>query len=130
MVDFQCQRLNNRPTCGGDHSLLAEISWWVCMAILLLGLVLTYAWFNNQIVDMNMKVEQLKAKNDRLRASIVELRARQAALLSPESVAARAQGLGLVTADQENVHLLQAHYTEVPSDAVVAAVPPRETLHE
>jgi hypothetical protein len=110
---------------------VAEICWWVCIFSLLLGLVLTYAWFNNQVVSMNVEVELLKAKNDKLRASIVELRARQAAILSPENVEARATALGLVPADQEEVQQLQARYTEVPSDAVVAdAAVARRTIHE
>ena len=131
MVDFQCQRLRNRPSCGGDRSLLAEICWWVCMASLLLGLVLTYAWFNNQVVSMNVQVEQLKAQNDNLRASIVDLRARQAAILSPENIASRAHTLGLVPADEKEVQQLEARYIEVPSDAVVAdAAVARRTIHE
>src|SRR4030042_4785878 len=120
MVDFQCQRLKNRPSCGEDRSLLADICGWRSMACLLLGLVLTYAWFGNQVVSINVEVEQLKARNEVLRASIVELRAKQATLLSPDHVAAHAASLGLVPADQAEVQQLQARYIELPSDAVVA----------
>jgi len=110
---------------------MSEITWWCCFGCLLLGLVLAYAWFHNQIIDVNYQVEKLQSENARLRETNTELRAEQAALMAPERIDQLARKLGLVTPDEGQVRILHAQYLQVPSEAVVAeAVYPRKPLHE
>jgi hypothetical protein len=131
MVDFQCQQLRNRPTCSQDSSTLGDICWWCCMVSLLIGLVLAYAWFNNQVIDVSYQIEKLKNENVTLRESNADLRAQQAILMSPERISHQANVLGLVSPDRKEVRILQAGYVVMPSDAVVAAAgPARKPLHE
>ncbi|HXK59413.1 MAG TPA: septum formation initiator family protein [Acidobacteriota bacterium] len=120
MVDFQCQQLRNRPICNERRSPLTEITWWCCLTCLLLGLVLAYAWFHNQIMDVNYQIEKLQNENARLREANVELRAEQARLMTPERIDQQARRLGLVTPDQGQVMILHARYIEVPNKAMVA----------
>jgi hypothetical protein len=131
MVDFQCQQLRNRPTGSQDASTLGDICWWCCMVSLVIGLILAYAWFNNQVIDVSYQIEKLKNENVKLRESTAELRAEQAVLMSPERISHQAVAMGLVSPDRKEVRILQAGYVEMPSDAMVAiSDPARKPLHE
>jgi len=131
MVDYQCQLLRNRPTCSEQRSPLTEITWWCCLSCLLLGLVLSYAWFHNQIINVNYQIEKIQNDNARLRESNAALRAEQAGLMAPERIDQQARKLGLVSPDEGKVKILHARYIQVPNEGVVAeAVYARKPLHE
>lgn len=131
MVDYQYQQLRNRPTCSEHKSPLTEIAWWCCLGCLLLALILSYAWFHNQALDVNRQIQKLQSDNSRLRESNAALRAEQATLMAPERIDQEARKLGLVTPDDGQVKVLHANFIQEPSDAVVAeAVYARKPLHE
>ena len=107
MMDFQFQRLNNRPLSGGYVSDW-EIARWICVGAFFLALILTYAWLHTEILNIHYLQEQFKKENSQLRETNAALRVESSVLTNPDKIDRRARQLGLISASNPRVRILES----------------------
>ncbi len=128
MIDLHRQKLANRPPRGSMRSTSAKVAGWIAVGALYLGLTLVYAWNHWQLLDLQYRVQELRGANSELRETKDALRAEWETRTRPGKIAAAAREMGLVSANQADVTVIQA---DPATDALRAEVQPqRDLLHE
>lgn len=107
MMDFQLQRLNNRPL-GEGQVFDWEIARWICLGAFFLALILTYAWLHTEILNIHYLQEQVKKENSQLSEANAALRVEYSVLTNPDEIDRRARQLGLVSAHDAQVRILES----------------------
>lgn len=126
MVDFHRQRLNNRPQGESEQATYWEIARWVCVGAIFVFLILTYAWLQTEILNINYRMEQIKKENHELRELNAALRVEQSALTQPETIDRQARALGLVSPNRQEVRILQSQLPPAPDRNLVAETFPSD----
>jgi hypothetical protein len=132
MVDFYQQQLSNRMLKADDRATYSEITRWILVSSLLVGLILSYAWSHNEILNIQYQMEQLRGDNNELGELNTALRAEHFSLVNPETIDQQAKKLGLISSNRMEVKVLDSDIpTSRPSQNLVAQSTLRKkTLHE
>lgn len=132
MMDFQPRRLNNRTAAADPEATYWEIARWVCVGAVFLALILTYAWLQTEILNVNYQMEQLKKDNNQLREMNTALRAEHSSLTNPEKIDRQARALGLISSNRAEVRILQTEPALLPpaENLVAESLHSKKTLNE
>lgn len=119
MMDFQIQRLNNRPL-GSTQVTDWEITRWVGLGAILLALILAYAWLQTEIVHVNYQIDQLQKETNQLRENNTALRVEHSSLISPNKINRQARELGLVSSNRAEVRILESETSALDTENLMA----------
>ncbi len=131
MVDLHQQRLDNRPPRGNVRRTSAKVAVWVAVGALYLGLILVYVWNHVQILTLQYEIEELKGDNQALLEAKDASRAQLKVLVRPERITLKARAMGLISANQSEVRVIQGDLPPAQTEALRAEVQPQlVVLHE
>ncbi len=128
MLDLHHQRLSNRPPSGSVRSTSVKVAGWIAVGALYLGLVLVYAWNHLEILDLRYQIESFRSENQALREAKDALRAEFKALTRPEKIAKAARAMGLISANQPEVMVIQGDWVSPETEALLAEARPKPVL--
>lgn len=117
MVDMNFQQPNNRVLAASEKATYSEIARWACVGGLFLALILTYAWLQNEILNLQYQMEQVKKESSELRELNEALRVEYSSMVAPEKIDRVAKELGLISSNRVEVTILHAR---APSAAPAA----------
>ena len=69
-----------------DRATFSEITRWIGVVALLVGLTLAYAWSHNEILRIRYQMEQLRKETGEMREINAALRAEYSSLIDPENI--------------------------------------------
>jgi hypothetical protein len=108
MVDLNHQRINNRSVGPSDKTSLSEVSVWLVFGGSIVMLLLAYTSLHEEILSINYEIERMKADNAELVQINDALRAEYSVLVNPQEIEVVAKELGLISANEEQITILEA----------------------
>jgi len=113
MVDLNLQRINNRSVGPNGRTSFSEVSFWLVFGGCLVLLLLAYASLHSTILEINYEIERIKVSNTELAETNNALRAEYSVLVNPQEIETVAKGLGLISANEEKIIILEGEPSEV-----------------
>ncbi len=122
MMDVADQQLP--PTGPRIHGPRAyqEIIHWMIVAGFVVALVLLYSRNQAEIRRIQYQMEELEADNQRLNSANGNLRAEYRLLTNPHQIRQKALDLGLISANQLQVRIIQVPARDRLDSSLLAAV--------
>jgi hypothetical protein len=97
---------------------LSEVSFWLLFGGCIVILLLAYASLHSSILGLNYEIERIKASNAELAETNDALRAEYSVLVNPQEIEAVAKELGLISANEEKVIILEGEPSEAAPNQV------------
>jgi cell division protein FtsL len=107
MVDLNHQRINNRSVGPTGRTSFSEVSYWLVFGGCIVMLLLAYASLHDRILAINYEIERIKENNAELAEINNALRAEYSVLVNPQEIEAVAKGMGLISANEDQVTILE-----------------------
>ena len=122
MMDVADQHLpGSGPRINGPRAYREMIRWMI-VAGFVVALILLYSRNQAEIRGIHYQMEELEAENRRLDSANGNLRAEYKLLTSPHQILQKALELGLISANQPAVRIVQATARgRIESDLLAAA---------
>lgn len=118
MVDLNLQQINNRSVGTNSRTTLYEVSFWLAFGGCLVLLLLAYASLHNSILAINYEIERIKESNAELAETNNALNAEYRVLVNPQEIETVAKGLGLISANEEKIIILEGEPSQAAPNQV------------
>lgn len=112
---------NSRLVKVTDHERTREMAMFTVAVVVLVALVMGYAWQHFSAIEYGYRIEEQKAERDRLAELHRALRLEEASLRDPERIDVLAREMGLTSTQAGQVVHLEAEPAE-PGGPVMAQV--------
>ena len=130
MVDLNHQRINNRSVGPSDRTSLSEVSFWLVFGGCIVMLLLAYASLHEEILATNYEIERMKEENAELQEMNEALRAEYSVLVNPQEIEAVAKEMGIISANEEQIMILDGASPHPAPNQVAQARQKPATLYE
>ncbi|UCF37130.1 MAG: septum formation initiator family protein [Acidobacteriota bacterium] len=131
MVDLYSQRIPNKALEGSDGTTVFEVAKFLAVVGVLVALLVVSTSIRNEILSLRYEIEELKRSNAQLDEANQLLEIEYRSLATPAEIEEVAKEIGLISANDSKVLILEADrvYTPAPSQIAQSQIP-REVLHE
>ncbi|MEJ2076882.1 MAG: septum formation initiator family protein [Acidobacteriota bacterium] len=130
MVDFSNQVIVNRALNGNEGATVFAIAKWVALTGIVVALLATSVGIRDQILNVQYKIEELTSANKNLSEQNDLLRAELQSLTTPARLEKAAHDLGLISANDDRVLILESDGYEKARDKVAHWDNRSKALHE
>ena len=130
MVDLNHQRINNRSVGPSGRANLSDVSCWLVFGGCLVTLLLAYASLHESILEINYQIERIKEGNTALAETNNTLRAEYSVLVNPQEIESVAKKMGLISANDDQVLILEGEPSETVANQVAQTRRQPELMYE
>ncbi|MFZ0427327.1 MAG: hypothetical protein WAO20_04355 [Acidobacteriota bacterium] len=130
MVDLCNQMIINRAANGNEGATVFAIAKWVTLTGIVVALLATSVGIRDQILTVQYQIEELTNQNKTLSEQNDLLRVELQSLTTPAKLEKAAQDLGLISATDDRVLILDSDGMEKARDQVAHLDHRPKALHE
>lgn len=130
MFDFSNQVIVNRAANGNEGATVFAIAKWVTLTGVVVALLATSVGIRDQILNVQYRIEALNNDNKALNEQNDLLRVELQSLTAPARLEKAARDLGLISANDDRVLILDSHGFEQARDKIAHLDNEPKALHE
>lgn len=130
MVDLNHQKINNRSVGPSGKTSFSDVSYWLVFGGSLVMLLLAYASLHDRILAINYEIERIQVSSAELAEVNNALRAEYSVLVNPQEIESVAKEMGLISANEDQVIILEGEPSEPIPNQVAQTRRQPELMYE
>jgi cell division protein FtsL len=130
MVDLSYQEFQNGSLKSSDRTVVFQVIKWIAIVAILVGLQLAHASVRDEILTISYQIEKLQQSNAELKATNDALKVEYNTLANPREIETAATRLGLISANNPEVLILEGDRTGTILNKVAQSRSQTNYIHE